>query len=49
MKASWNENMKGQKQCVGLQEGILSYTQQLQETISSFTDKYSIDMKNYYP
>jgi len=49
MKASWNENTEGQKQCVGLQEGTLSYTQQLQKTISSFTDKSSTDMKKYYP
>ena len=34
---------------MGLQEGTLSYTQQLQKTVSSFTDKCSTDMNNYYP
>ena len=41
--------MKGQKLCVGLQEDTLSFTQQLQKTVSSFTDKCSTDMKKYYP
>jgi hypothetical protein len=39
LKASWNETTKGQKLCMGLQEVTVSYTQQLQKTVSSFTDK----------
>jgi hypothetical protein len=34
MKASGNENTKGQKLCMGRQECTLSYTQQSQKTVS---------------